>query len=462
MKKHIHLVGIGGTGLSAIARLLRESGYAVSGSDQAMSPLAEELVKDGIDVMIGHKAENIKGADIIVRSSAVADDNPEVLAGIKNNIPVQKRSEFLGQFMESKLAIAIAGTHGKTTTTGMVAWMLTDLGLDPSFIVGGTINQLHTNAHAGKGKYFVIEADEYDRMFLGLHSDISLITYMELDHPDCYPTYRDYFNAFSTFAASTKNDGSLLVCGDHENLLELQEKAVKNGINTRNYGFNEDCDYQAVNLSLSADGFYTFDFARKSVQGLRVLSREITVTLPGKHNVLNTTAALAIAEQLRLDSDKAAASASIFDGTGRRFEIVAEIDGITLIDDYAHHPTEIKTTLSAARSRYLYGKIWAIWQPHTYSRTRGMEQDFINSFTEADETIIMEIYASREKKEDYSSKHLVNQMNQNNTRFIPDHQSVVNTLLSELKEGDVVIVLSAGDAVSVNKALAEALPGRKK
>jgi UDP-N-acetylmuramate--alanine ligase len=282
-----------------------------------------------------------------------------------------------------------------------------------------------------------------------------------LDHPDCYPTYREYNNAFSAFALSTKPGGTLLVCGDHENLRQLKQKASESGTRANSYGFNGECDFQAMNVSLSAEGYYTFDFARKTPQGMKVLNKSITVTLPGKHNVLNTMASLCIAEILKIDMDKAAAAVAKFNGTGRRFEIVAEVDGITLVDDYAHHPTEIKTTLAAARSRYLYSKIWAIWQPHTYSRTRGMEQEFIHSFQEADETIIMEIYASREKKEEYSSKQLVAQMDQSNTRFIPDQQSVVNTLLEELREGDVVVVLSAGDANMVNKALAGLLPGRK-
>ena len=306
MKKHIHLIGIGGTGLSAIARLLQQSGYVVSGSDQMMSPLAEGLVSDGIQVMIGHRAENIKGADIIVRSSAVSDDNPEVLAGRKAGIPVLKRSQFLGQFMESKVGVAVAGTHGKTTTTGMIAWMLTQLGKDPSYIVGGTINQLDTNAHAGGGEYFVIEADEYDRMFLGLKPFISLITFMELDHPDCFPTLGDYYEAFLEFASSTQPGGTVLVCGDHENLRLLQEKVAHIGLASQSYGFDPNCDYQAKHLALSNEGYYTFDFVRNMVQGTETICRNITITLPGIHNILNTLAALSTADLLGLPIQEAA------------------------------------------------------------------------------------------------------------------------------------------------------------
>ena len=461
MKKHIHLIGIGGTGLSAIARLLQQSGYSVSGSDQMMSPLAEALIQEGIKVTIGHKAENVTGADIIVRSSAISDNNPEVLAGLEQNIPVLKRSQFLGQFMESKIGIAVAGTHGKTTTTGMIAWMLSELGLDPSFIVGGTINQLNTNAQAGDGQYFVMEADEYDRMFLGLKPDISVITFMEHDHPDCFPTLADYYHAFDEFAASTKPGGKILVCGDHANLINLQNKVTSHGLNSVSYGFCENCDYQAINLVLSANGYYSFDFIQISPHGVQVLAKKVSISLPGKHNVLNTLAALSVASLLHLNIEHAALAVGKFSGTGRRFEIVSEVNGITLIDDYAHHPTEIKTTLAAARSRYQHNRIWAIWQPHTYSRTRLLEKDFINAFSDADEIIVTEIYASREKKEEYSSNQLVRQMNQENTHFIPELATVIKTLQKELRPGDVVIVLSAGDANLVNKALAESLPERK-
>lgn len=461
MKKHIHLIGIGGTGLSAIARLLQQSGYIVSGSDQMMSPLADGLVQDGIQVMIGHNGENIKGADVIVRSSAISDDNPEVRAGRIAGIPVLKRSQFLGQFMESKVSVAVAGTHGKTTTTGMIVWMLAQLGKDPSYIVGGTINQLDTNAHAGRGEYFIIEADEYDRMFLGLKPFIGVITFMELDHPDCYPTLSDYYGAFFGFASSTQPGGTVLVCGDHENLRLLQEKVINLGLDSKSYGLGTTCTYQAKNLSLSADGYYTFDFVYKVSEVEEVLCKNITITLPGIHNVLNSLAALSTAHLLSLPIEEAASALAKFTGTGRRFEVAAEINGITLIDDYAHHPTEIKTTLAAARSRFQHRRIWAIWQPHTYSRTRLLEREFIDSFTEADAVIVTEIYASREQKEAFSSNELVKQMDQNKTRFIPDLGEVTNVLLQELRPSDVVIVMSAGDANLVNKALAESLSGRK-
>ncbi len=461
MKNRIHLIGIGGTGLSAIARLLHESGYIVTGSDRELSPLAEELIRDGVKVMVGHAPENISDAEIIVRSSAIPDDNLEVVAALSKNIPVLKRAEFLGQFMESKTSIAIAGTHGKTTTTGLCVWMLEKLNLNPSYIVGSKINQLGTNAHAGDGQYFVIEADEYDRMFLGLRPDISVITYMELDHPDCYPTLEEYYEAFIEFASSTKSGGKVLVCGDHVNLRHLQNQVSNLGINAVSYGFGSFCTYQAANVKLDANGYYSFDFVQNLSHGPKDLYKSVDVLLPGKHNVLNTLAVLSIADLMNLNIEQAGAIVGKFTGTGRRFEIVAEVNEIILIDDYAHHPTEISSTLAAARSRYQNNRIWAVWQPHTFSRTQRMENEFINSFEDADQVIVTEIYASREKIEDYTSRSIVEQMESKKSRFIPNLATVIETLLEEVRPGDVVIVLSAGDANSVNKALAENLSERK-
>ncbi len=459
MKQHIHLIGIGGTGLSAIARLLHESDYMVSGSDQTQGPLADALVRDGIQVYIGHQAENIAGADIVVRSSAIGDDNPEVQAAYTAGIPVLKRSDFLGQFMQDKVSIAIAGTHGKTTTTGMISYMLHQMELDPSFIVGGTVQQLGTNAHAGKGGFFVIEADEYDRMFLGLNPNIAVITYLELDHPDIYPTFQEYRQAFFEFASSIRVGGTVLVCGDQPDLLKFSKDLLAANIPCQTYGLESWNDYQARNIRLSADGYFTLDVWQRVGAESHILSQNITLALPGKHNIQNALAALAAAHILDLDIQSAAHHVASFTGTGRRFEITEVVHGITLIDDYAHHPTEIRTTLAAVRSRFQQARIYAIWQPHTYSRTRLLRSEFTHAFSDADQVFITEIYASREPKEAFSSKELVDQMDSARTRFIHGYMEVVPLLKQELQPGDVVIVLSAGDAVEINPALAADLKG---
>jgi UDP-N-acetylmuramate--alanine ligase len=449
--EHIHLIGIGGTGLSAIAKLLQESGYQVSGSDQVIGPLASHLQQMGIPVYSGHQAENIRGADLVVQSSAIGKDNPEVLAAKKAGIPVLKRSDFLGRLMQGKTSIAVAGTHGKTTTTSMITWMLTQLQHDPSFIVGGVIKGLDSNAHAGKGAEFVIEADEYDRMFLGLNPRLAVITYLEHDHPDCFPTMADYTLAFSQFTASIQPGGALLVCGDQEMTAAFKEQ-VPAGVMGFTYGLNPACDYQAVGLTVR-NGTYSFDFAK--VNGLEnvKLAKDVHLSIPGQHNVQNAAAALAVADRLGLDIPLAARAIATFPGTGRRFDIVGEIDGITLVDDYAHHPTEITATLSAARSQYQDHRIWAVWQPHTYSRTRLLKEQFAASFSQADEVIVTEIYASREKKEEYSSADIARLIGSDKATFAPTLAYATQYLLDHIQSGDVVVVLSAGDADQINRQL---------
>ncbi len=445
---HIHLIGIGGTGLSAIARLLLESGYTVSGSDMHESPLAQDVREAGGQVFIGHAAENIAGADLVVRSSAIRDKNVEVQAANQNGVPVLKRAEFLGQIMEGHQGIAVAGTHGKTTTTAMIAWMLSTLDQDPSFIVGGIINNLGANAHAGEGTAFVIEADEYDRMFLGLKPEIAVITNVEHDHPDIYPTPEDFRAAFKDFVGCLTPDGLLLLCGDDAGAMELLPSADARGLRSLTYGIrNPNADYQAKNIiSVPASGC-TFDvFSR---QGSNLTS--IRMQVPGEHNVLNALAAIAIADQLKLPLEFAAQALSEFCGTGRRFEVLGVAGGITVIDDYAHHPTEIKATLSAAKDRYPGQELWVVWQPHTYSRTQMLFDEFAASFKDAHHVVVPEVYRSREPIDpDFSAKQVVKAMQHPDAHFIPELKDIASFLVARLKSKDVLLVLSAGDADQVS------------
>jgi UDP-N-acetylmuramate--alanine ligase len=351
----IHLIGIGGTGLSAIARVLLESGYAVTGSDRADSPFARDLRAAGVTVSIGHLPENVRGADVVVRSSAIPDDNPEVVAAREQGIPVLKRADFLGSLMEGKTGIAIAGTHGKTTTTSMIAWMLSALNEDPSFIVGGVLGNLGVNARAGKGSTFIIEADEYDRMFLGLKPFIEVVTNVEHDHPDCYPTPEDFQAAFVEFVRRLPADGTLIACGEDDGATQLLTEAKKLGKRTVVYG--DEAEVRAEHLKPNNKGGFTFDAV---VRGKLCV---VALQVPGRHNVLNALAALTVASLLDLDLVDAARALSQFSGTGRRFEVRGEAGGVTVIDDYAHHPTEIRATLAAARDRYPGHRIWAVWQP---------------------------------------------------------------------------------------------------
>jgi UDP-N-acetylmuramate--alanine ligase len=465
--KVVHFIGIGGTGMSAIARVMLESGYQVTGSDRSMSALAKGLQDTGVRINIGHRAENIQGAQVVVRSSAIPDDNVEVLTAHKLGIPVLKRSDFLSILMEGRLGIAIAGTHGKTTTTAMIAWMLTYLKQDPSFIVGGVLNNLGTNAHAGSGEAFVIEADEYDRMFLGLKPKLAVITNIEHDHPDCYPTKADFFNAFDQFAAQVWSDGLLLVCANDPGAARLGEIARQRGQKVYSYAIQSEdqwlsADFRAENIAVEQDGRigFVFIFASKREKVERYPG--IKLQLFGKHNVQNALAALAVAHQMHLPIGQVADSLAEFRGTGRRFEIHAQVGGITVIDDYAHHPTEIKATLAAARMRYPRSKLWVVWQPHTYSRTRLLFNEFAAAFEQANQVIVTDVYAARETPPDdgFSSRQIVTAMADPRVSYMAQFSEVAGYLADQMKAGDVLMVLSAGDADQISKQVALILQER--
>jgi len=455
--EHIHLIGIGGSGLSAIARLLKEMGYAVSGSDRAETPLLAELRSAGITIGLGHSPQNVSDADLVVRSSAIPDDNVEVAAARAAGIPVLKRANFLSRLMAGKTGIAVAGTHGKTTTTAMLVWLLTALGQEPSFIVGGVLNNLGVNARAGKGKTFVIEADEYDRMFLGLKPVIEVVTNVEHDHPDCYPTPADFQAAFVEFVKLLPPDGVLVACVEDAGANALLAEAGRTGRKAVAYGISDQLSMNsdqwalAKNVKANERGGFSFE---------AIVNRQssiVNLQVPGSHNVLNALASLVVVSLLGLSLEAAAQALGQFTGTGRRFEVRGEANGIVVIDDYAHHPTEIRATLAAARSRYADRRIWAVWQPHTFSRTQTLFDQFTHAFADADQVIVTEIYAAREPIQDYSAAQVVQAMPHLSAQFIPDLPAVSDYLVSHLRPGDVLLVLSAGDADLVSTQVLAAM-----
>jgi UDP-N-acetylmuramate--alanine ligase len=455
---HIHLIGIGGSGLSAIARILIERGDVVSGSDLEFSPFAKEIEELGAKVTIGHRAENIIGADLVIRSSAIPEDNVEIKASTQAGIPVYKRSDYLSELMVDKRGIAVAGTHGKTTTTAMISWMLSALDQDPSFIIGGIAKNLGQNAHAGDGEAFVIEADEYDYMFLGLQPQIAVVTNIEHDHPDCFPREEDFFQAFVDFVSRIKQQGILIVCLDDFGSAKLFNMTASYSLNRYSYGLDEmqaqdSLDYGGENLSLSAEGNYQFEAYFKGEP-----LAEISLSIPGIHNARNALAAIAVAHQLGLPTTDAAGALAEFQGTQRRFEVRGEFSGIAVIDDYAHHPTEIKATLAAARNRYSGRNIWAVWQPHTYSRTSALLDDFLTAFQDADHVLVTEIYASREKSHaNVSSSQFVQSIEHQDVQFLASNHQVTDYLIRNLKRGDVLMVLSAGDANQISDEVIDLL-----
>lgn len=460
---HVHFIGIGGTGLSAIARILLEKGNVVTGSDRLMSPLAKAVEAAGATVFIGHDPANITGADIIVRSSAIPDDNTEVQAAYSAGISVMKRADLLEKILKEYQVIAIAGTHGKTTTTAMIAWILESLGMDPSYIIGSVSINLGKNARAGMSSYFVIEADEYDRMFLGLNPAIAVVTNIEHDHPDCYPTEEEFRIAFAQFVRRLKPDGVLLASVDDAGSRRLSEEVSMTGKRVKSYGIEvanvtSKADYTAVNLIANEIGGFTFDVSIKGRPiGNHAGNTQVALQVPGRHNVSNALAALGVIDVMQLSVEKASVALSKFRGTERRFQVKGEPNNILVIDDYAHHPTEIRATLAAARARYPDRNIWAVWQPHTYSRTRALFYEFSEAFLDADNIIVMDVYAARETlpADGFSSKQIVDGISHANVFFIPTIQEVISFLTRTLKPQDVLLVLSAGDADKISTSVVE-------
>ena len=453
---HIHFIGIGGTGLSAIARVLHESGYRVSGSDRQASPLSDALRETGVTVMIGHEAANVTGAGLVVRSSAVPDDNVEVRAARQQGIPVLKRSDFLGALMAGKTGVAIAGTHGKTTTTSLAAWLFSDQALDPTFIIGGVVADLGTNARAGRGEHFVIEADEYDRMFLGLAPKIAVITNVEHDHPDLFPTEADFREAFEQFVDRLLPDGILIACGDDAGARRLADRAAAQGRRTLTYGLEAGRDLQAVQLEPVPGAGFSFEVRLHGQPAGR-----ISLRVPGRHNVLNALAVFGIGLQAGLTADRIAASLGRFTGVGRRFELLGEAGGVVIVDDYAHHPTEIRATISAARARYPGRPLWVTWQPHTFSRVALLSSEFSASFGEADHVVVTDVYAARESRpEGFSLKALVAAMGHPDARQIDGLEAAAQFLTAKLTPGSVLLVLSAGDADRISRLVYNDLSGQ--
>jgi UDP-N-acetylmuramate--alanine ligase len=448
----VHLVGIGGAGLSAIARVLLEQGVRVSGSDLVVSPVALALARDGAEVFEGHAETNVDGADLLVVSSAVPEDNVEIQAARAAGIPVLRRPAFLGRMMEGKRGIAVAGTHGKTTTTAMIASILLEAGRDPTFIVGGVLAGLETNARAGHGSLFAIEADEYDCTFLSLRPEVAVITNVEHDHPDCYPTFADFRAAFEAFAALVPSGGLLVACWDDPVAREIgQDQAGEKQVVF--YGLDEGATWRAEELRPNFAG--GVDFLAVQEGDTRGLLR---LRIPGAHNVSNALAALAVAQFLNVPFRVTREALTAFKGVARRFQIKGEADGVVVIDDYAHHPTEIRATLAAARERFPARRIWAVWQPHTYSRTKELLDGFAAAFGKADLVVVLPIYPARETDTlGVSAGDVVDAMNHYDVRAAESMDEALAWLGTEVRPGDAVLTLGAGDGDRVGDWLLEVL-----
>ncbi len=468
---HIHLIGIGGSGLSAIATVLLQQEYTVSGSDMQDSEAVARLRELGAEVAIGHRAKNITRPDTVVYSSAIPAGNPEIIAAHVRQIPVIKRPAWLGQMMSGKRGIAIAGTHGKTTVTAMTSLILSKAGLSPTYIIGGFVPQLNSNAAAGKSDLFAIEADEYDRTFLSLKPEIAVVTNVEWDHPDTYPSKTSLHKAFTDFVKLIPPHGKTILCGNDQGaraLLYASPNAVTYGMRqggketrrqgdkgTRGQGDrqhairNTQYDWQAINVQPNQKGGYSFYV---QFQGEIVTPKPVALSVPGLHNLQNSLAALVAAEAVGVSPAEAGRILSGYTGVERRFELKGKINGVTIIDDYAHHPSEIKATLSAARTRYPEQEIWAVFQPHTFSRAKLLLDDFAAAFEQACHVIILDIFPSREKDDgSISSADIIARMSHPDARYIGPMNEAVAYLQSRLAPNDVLITLGAGDGYLVGE-----------
>ena len=449
--KRAHLIGIGGSGISAIAHVLLERGWSVSGSDRQASTTTAALAAAGATIYLGHAAEQVEGAELVIRSSAIPDENPEVVAALAAGRPVLKRADFLGSLMAAQVGIAVAGTHGKTTTTGMIAHILMETGLDPSLIVGGDLPGLDGNGRSGSGPHFVVEADEYDHMFLGLRPTIGVITNIEHDHPDIFPTEAEYLAAYLAFVDLIPTSGRLIICGDDPgnrallSRLDLDLPRTVYGLGQGPLLAAPADRLEATGIGSNQRGGNDFDVELNG----ELLGRA-SLELPGRHNIQNGLAAIGASLCADLPFKKIAKALASFRGMGRRFEIVGEAKGITIIDDYAHHPTEIAATLEAARERFPQGRIWAVWQPHTFSRTRLLFDRFRHCFAAADRVIQLAIYRSRETNTlGLTGSGVAGGIEHPAVEFISRREEAVTHLLDQLEEGDVVIILNAGDATEM-------------
>ncbi len=449
-----HFIGIGGAGMSGIALVLHERGYTVTGSDLKASRYVRELEEAGIEVTIGHAAPTIDAVrpDVVVISSAIPETNPELIRARELGIDVWPRAKMLSALSRGT-TIAVAGTHGKTTTSSMVATMLDKMGLDPSFLVGGIVEGYDTNGRNGQGDYFVCEADESDGSFLFLNPNVAMVTNIEADHLDHYGSLEQIEKTFCTFMSYVGESGCIVVCGDEPHLVEL---ATSTGRRVVTYGFSEGCDYRLTRAERGEGISSVVDVSSKDAC--------VTVTIahnPGRHNMLNACGSIAIAGVLGLDLAEAAAALSQFEGARRRFTLVGEVGDITVVDDYGHHPTEVKNTLAAARDLG-FERVVVLFQPHRYSRTQALAEEFGGAFGNADVLRVMDVFSAGEMPiPGVSGKTIADAVKATgdvaDVAFIKGRRSVLGQLEKVLKPGDLLITMGAGDITSVGPQLIERL-----
>jgi UDP-N-acetylmuramate--alanine ligase len=447
--RSIHFVGIGGVGMCGIAEVLLDLGFDVTGSDLKESEATRHLEEKGARVSFGHAARNVEESDVVVYSSAVKAENPEIVAARARGIPVIRRAEMLGELMRIKDGVAIAGSHGKTTTTSLVSTVLREAGLDPTVIIGGKLNAIRSGAASGKGELLVAEADESDGSFLRLHPAIAVLTNIDPEHLDHYGSLESVKDAFVVFANQVPFYGLVVACIDHPNIQDILPRIDRRVVT---YGFAAHADFRAKNPRVEGLSV-SFDVSRRG----ETLGR-MCVRMPGMHNVLNALATIAVADELCIDPAVTASALREFSGVQRRFTVVGEHEDVTVVDDYGHHPTEIEVTLEAAQAAY-EGRVVVAFQPHRYTRTRDCFDDLIRSFNRADVVFVTDVYAAGEEPlEGYTADKLAEAIRAHGHRdvtYVPARSALIDAMIPRLREGDVVITLGAGDITKTGRELIE-------
>lgn len=456
-KLHIHFIGVGGSGMSGLALILLDSGHKISGSDIVTSKITKRLADKGATIFMGHNMDNVEGADLIVVSSAIPESNLEISSAKTKKIHIIKRAEMLARLMDNKYGIAIAGTHGKSTTASMIGLLLEKSGFDPTIVVGGELNNFKNNAKLGKGNYIVVEADESDGSFLELNPRIAIVTNIEDDHLDHYENMENILKDFGKFIDKVPDNGRIILCKDCDNVKELVKQYGRSYVS---YGIFTEADLMAKDIELNKLNSKSKIYWRSEKIG------ELYLKVAGYHNILNALAAIAVALELGIGFTEIAKTLETFQGVHRRMEIVASTDNnILIMDDYAHHPTEIKATLSSLRSSWQNRRIIAVFQPHRYSRTKLLAEKFGKAFFDADCVIINDIYSANESPiSGISGETIFREIEKTNHRqikYLPSKDNILSYLYEIIQPGDIIITIGAGDIWTVGQELAKQLKKTK-
>jgi len=461
--KKFHFIGAGGVGMSGLAQLLMNNHAIVAGSDQAPTEVTDHLCRIGADIQIGHNAENLSPAtDAVVISAAIKENNPELKHARARGHKVYKYAEMLGELMDHYEGVAVSGTHGKSTTSGWLTYLLKKAGMDTNFIIGANVNQLNCSSGAAENRCFIAEACEYDRSFLNLKPAITCILNIEQDHLDYYKDEDEIVEAFHDFALATKPGGVLIANGQDANVAKIMADLGRRAdtVPCETFGLDESCNFCARNIALE-DGLYRFDVYRDGT-----FLGSTRISLPGRHNILNALAVIAMATHIGLEAECILQLLPDFAGMDRRLMLKGQVGQITVLDDYAHHPTEIRASLAAIRQRYRPTRLWCIFQPHQYSRTRFLLDDFAESFKLADITIVPEIYFVRDSesaKKEVNAQLLVERIGGHGSQalFIESFKAISEYLKSNVRSGELVVTMGAGDIWKVADVFVQWLGGNR-